>query len=125
NMMHMVPKGEDELADMMFTAMKWEGPIAVRYPRGIGPGTPVKDVPALIPIGKAELLQHGDNDRVAIFALGAMVPMAEEIALKLPIIVVSERRPNGRFSCSPLDGGVLSVRIRHNGTDEVRAPVTG
>ena len=59
------------------------GPIAVRYPRGLGPGTPVKDVPRAIPIGKAELLQHSDHDRVAIFALGALVPMAEEIARKL------------------------------------------
>ena len=76
NLVHMVPKDEDELADMLFTAMHWNGPIAVRYPRGVGPGTPVKDVPHAIPIGKAELLQHGENDRVAIFALGAMVPMA-------------------------------------------------
>ena len=45
NLVHMVPKDEDELADMLFTAMQWDGPIAVRYPRGIGPGTPVKDVP--------------------------------------------------------------------------------
>ena len=59
NIVHMVPKDEDELADMLFTAMQYEGPIAVRYPRGIGPGTPVKDVPRAIPIGKAELLQHG------------------------------------------------------------------
>ena len=61
NLVHMVPKDEDELADMLFTAMKWDGPIAVRYPRGLGPGTPVKDVPRAIPIGKAELLQHGEQ----------------------------------------------------------------
>ena len=42
NLVHMVPKDEDELADMLFTAMKWNGPIAVRYPRGLGPGTPVR-----------------------------------------------------------------------------------
>ena len=61
----------------------YDGPIAIRYPRGIGPGTPVKDVPRAIPIGKAELLQHGEKDRVAIFALGALVPMGLEIARKL------------------------------------------
>ena len=44
---------------------------------------PVKDVPNAIPIGKAEILQHGENDRIAIFALGALVPMAEELARKL------------------------------------------
>ena len=62
----MVPKDEDELADMLFTAMKWNGPIAVRFPRGLGPGTPVKDVPRAIAVGKAELLQHGDHDRVVM-----------------------------------------------------------
>ena len=63
NLVHMVPKDENELADMLFTAMKWNGPIAVRYPRGVGPGTPVKDVPTAIPIGKAELLQMCIRDR--------------------------------------------------------------
>src|SRR5215471_7931859 len=102
NLVHMVPKDEDELADMLFTAMHWDGPIAVRYPRGLGPGTPVKDVPRAIPIGKAELLQHSDNDRVAIFALGAMVPMAEEIARKLEGEGVAAAVINARFT-KPLD----------------------
>ena len=60
-MVQWCPKDEDELADMLFTAMHYDGPIAVRYPRGAGPGTPVKDVPQAIPIGKAELLQHGEQ----------------------------------------------------------------
>jgi 1-deoxy-D-xylulose-5-phosphate synthase len=111
NIVHMVPKDEDELADMLFTAMHWDGPIAIRYPRGVGPGTPVKDVPKLIPIGKAELLQHGENDRVAIFALGAMVPMAEEIARKLegqgtPAAVI-----NARFT-KPMDVAMLEFYAR-------------
>ncbi|HWC99429.1 MAG TPA: 1-deoxy-D-xylulose-5-phosphate synthase [Candidatus Sulfopaludibacter sp.] len=111
NIVHMVPKDEDELADMLFTAMHWDGPIAVRYPRGVGPGTPVKDVPKLIPIGKAELLQHGENDRVAIFALGALVPMAEEIARKLegqgfPAAVI-----NARFT-KPMDVEMLEFYAR-------------
>ncbi len=111
NLVHMVPKDEDELADMLFTAMQWDGPIAVRYPRGVGPGTPVKDVPALIPIGKAELLEHGENDRVAIFALGALVPMGQEIARKLegegyPAAVV-----NARFT-KPIDTAILEFFAR-------------
>ncbi len=111
NLVHMVPKDEDELADMLFTALKWNGPIAVRYPRGLGPGTPVKDVPHAIPIGKAELLQHGENDRVAIFALGALVPMAEDLARKLegegcPAAVV-----NARFT-KPIDVGMLEFFAR-------------
>ena len=111
NIVHMVPKDEDELADMLFTAMQYEGPIAVRYPRGIGPGTPVKDVPKLIPIGKAELLQHGENDKVAIFALGALVPMAEEIARKLEGQGVSAAVINARFT-KPMDVEMLEFYAR-------------
>jgi len=106
NLVHMVPKDEDELADMLFTAMLYNGPIAVRYPRGVGPGTPVKDVPKAIPIGKAELLQHGDHDRVAIFALGALIPMAKEIARKLEGEGYSAAVINARFT-KPIDAEML------------------
>jgi len=111
NMVHMVPKDEDELADMLFTAMKWDGPIAVRYPRGVGPGTAVKDVPAAIPVGKAELLQHGENDRVAIFALGAMVAVAEEVARKLGSQGVPAAVVNARFA-KPIDVEMLEFFAR-------------
>jgi 1-deoxy-D-xylulose-5-phosphate synthase len=106
NLVHMVPKDEDELADMLFTAMQHEGPIAVRYPRGVGPGTPVKDVPRAIPIGQAELLQHGEQDRVAIFALGALVPMAQEVAAKLEGVGISAAVINARFA-KPVDSTMI------------------
>jgi 1-deoxy-D-xylulose-5-phosphate synthase len=106
NIVHMVPKDEDELADMLFTAMQHNGPIAVRYPRGVGPGTPVKDVPRAIPIGQAELLQHGEHDRVAFFALGALVPMAQEVAAKLEGEGVSSAVINARFA-KPIDTAML------------------
>jgi 1-deoxy-D-xylulose-5-phosphate synthase len=111
NIVHMVPKDEDELADMLYTAMQHDGPIAVRYPRGVGPGTPVKDVPKAIPIGKAELLQHGEHDRVAIFALGALVPMAREIASKLEGEGVSAAVINARFA-KPIDSEMLEFYAR-------------
>ena len=107
NLVHMVPKDEDELADMLFTAMQWNGPIAVRYPRGLGPGTPVKDVPSAIPIGKAEVLRSTANkDRVAIFALGSLVPMAEEIARKLEGRDIAAAVINARFA-KPIDVAML------------------
>jgi 1-deoxy-D-xylulose-5-phosphate synthase len=112
NIVHMVPKDEDELADMLYTAMQYEGPIAVRYPRGVGPAAPVKDVPRTIPIGKAELLQHGDNDRVAIFALGALVPMGVEIAGKLEGESVSSAVINARFA-KPIDVEMVEFYANH------------
>jgi 1-deoxy-D-xylulose-5-phosphate synthase len=111
NIVHMDPKDEDELADMLFTAMQYDGPIAVRYPRGVGPGAPVKDVPRAIPIGKAELLQHSENDRVAIFALGGMVAMAKEIAATLEAEAVSAAVINARFA-KPVDTEMIEFYAR-------------
>jgi 1-deoxy-D-xylulose-5-phosphate synthase len=102
NIIHMVPKDEDELAKMLFTAMQIPGPVAIRYPRGLGVGVPVKEVLQAIPVGKAELLQHGDADRVAIFALGALVPMAGEMARMLDSEGVSAAVVNARFA-KPID----------------------
>ena len=66
----------------------------------------MKDVPKAIPIGKAELLQHGDHDRVAIFALGALIPMAQEIAVKLEGEGYSAAVINARFT-KPIDVEML------------------
>ena len=112
NIVHMDPGDEDELADMLFTAMQYDGPSAVRYPRGVGPGKAVKDIPRAIPIGKAELLQHGENDRVAIFALGCMVPMACEIAGKLEGEGASAAVINARFA-KPIDTEMVAFYARH------------
>ena len=76
NLIHMVPKDEDELQDMMYTAMLHEGPSAIRYPRGTGPGTAVKAQPVALEIGKAEVITNPSRADVAILGLGAMLPEA-------------------------------------------------
>jgi 1-deoxy-D-xylulose-5-phosphate synthase len=111
NIVHMVPKDEDELADMLYTAMLHDGPIAIRYPRGAVQGIAVKPAPKAIPIGRAEILQHAESDRVAIFALGAFVPMAEEIALELEKEGISAAVVNARFA-KPLDTQILEFFAR-------------
>jgi len=111
NIVHMVAKDEDELADMLFTAMQYDGPIAVRYPRGVGPGTPVKDVPKAIPIGRSELLEHSGNDQVAIFALGSMIPMGRELAGRLETEGLSAALINARFT-KPIDVEMLDFYAR-------------
>src|SRR5580658_3251550 len=75
NIVHMDPKNEDELQDMMYTAMLHDGPSAIRYPRGMGPGVTVKKTPVALEIGKAEVLRDGRE--IAIFGLGNMVAEAE------------------------------------------------
>jgi 1-deoxy-D-xylulose-5-phosphate synthase len=100
NIVHMSPKDEDELQDMMQTALEHDGPSAIRYPRGTGPGVAVKDSPVALEIGKAEVLQDGSN--VAIFALGAMVGEAERLAKMLKAEGQSVAVINARFA-KPVD----------------------
>ena len=111
NIMHMVPKDEDELADMLHTAVLHDGPVAVRYPRGVGRGVACKPFPKAIPIGKAEILQHSENDEVALLALGAMVPVAEGIAQELARDGVTAAVVNARFT-KPLDRQTLEFFAR-------------
>jgi 1-deoxy-D-xylulose-5-phosphate synthase len=80
NLIHMVPKDEDELQDMMYTAMLHEGPSAIRYPRGTGPGVAVKAQPAALEIGKAEVITNPSRADVAILGLGAMLPEAVRLS---------------------------------------------
>lgn len=100
NLVHMVPKDEDELADMMQTALQHHGPSAIRYPRGTGPGTPVKPQPVALEIGKAEVVQEGTD--VAIFGLGALLPLAKGMAAELRSLGLSVAIVNPRF-VKPLD----------------------
>ncbi len=68
NLIHMVPKDEDELADMMYTAMLHEGPSAIRYPRGTGPGVAVKAQPVALEIGKAEVIKDSGRSMLRSLA---------------------------------------------------------
>jgi 1-deoxy-D-xylulose-5-phosphate synthase len=100
NIVHMVPKDEDELQDMMYTAMLHDGPSAIRYPRGVGPGTPVKEQPVALEIGKAEVIRDGRD--VVIFGLGAMLPEAERLAKMIEAEGHSAAVVNPRFA-KPVD----------------------
>ena len=96
----MVPRDEDSLADMMYTAMLHEGPSAIRYPRGTGPASTVKPQPAAIEIGKAEVLRDGSD--IAIFALGAMMAEGERLAAMLESQGLSTALIDPRFA-KPID----------------------
>lgn len=89
NMMIMAPSNESECRDMLYTAYEHDGPAAVRYPRGSGPGVAVGTDMKLIPIGEAERLRSGS--RIAILAFGSMVNPALETAEALDATVVNMR----------------------------------
>lgn len=63
---------------MLYTGFLHNGPCAVRYPRGKGPGTPVQSAMTALPMGKGEILQRGKG--IAILAFGSMVTPAMEAA---------------------------------------------
>jgi 1-deoxy-D-xylulose-5-phosphate synthase len=112
NLIHMDPSNEDELQDMMFTALQQPGPSAIRYPRGTGPGVPVKAMPVALEIGKAEVLQDGGD--VAVFALGNMVAEAEKLARLLRAEGQSVAVINARFA-KPLDAACVAEYGRRCG----------
>jgi 1-deoxy-D-xylulose-5-phosphate synthase len=112
NIIHMVPKDEDELADMMYTAMLHDGPSAIRYPRGTGPGVAVKEQPVALTIGKAEVVKDGSD--VAIFGLGAMLPEAVRLAQMLEREGVSAAVINPRFA-KPIDSECVAEYGRRCG----------
>ncbi len=104
-MVLMAPKDEDELADMMKTALELPGPSAIRYPRGVVTGVPRKSEPQPIPVGQAEVLQDGGD--VAILGLGPMTAMARELADRLERDGYSAAVINPRF-VKPLDRAMLA-----------------
>ncbi len=100
NIVHMDPKDEEEFANMLYTAMLYEGPIAIRYPRGAGMGAVPKAKLRQLAIGQSELIQTGEQ--VAIFSLGAMLPVALETARQLEAEGFSVAVINARFA-KPID----------------------
>ncbi|HCV42778.1 MAG TPA: 1-deoxy-D-xylulose-5-phosphate synthase [Bacteroidetes bacterium] len=106
-MVVMSPKDENELRDMLYTAVSYEhGPIALRYPRGNGIGVPLKRNFDLIPIGKGEVVREGHD--VALVAVGLMVSYAVQAAELLQREGLSAEVVNMRF-IKPLDGALLDT----------------
>jgi 1-deoxy-D-xylulose-5-phosphate synthase len=99
NLMVMAPADERECRQMLTTAYRHEGPAAVRYPRGSGPGVEAGSDLEPLPIGEAELRRRGR--RVAILAFGSRVAAALEAGEQLDATVV-----NMRF-VKPLDTKLL------------------
>ncbi|HJR73152.1 MAG TPA: 1-deoxy-D-xylulose-5-phosphate synthase [Luteimonas sp.] len=108
NMVVMAPADENECRQMLSTGFRHEGPAAVRYPRGTGPGVAVQQDLDTLPIGKAEVRARGA--RVALLAFGAIVPAAEKVGAELGLTMV-----NMRF-VKPLDRAlILELAKTHEG----------
>lgn len=102
----MAPADEDELADMMATGLRWQGPAFIRYPRGNAAGAPMKHFPEAIEIGKSRRLQSGRD--VDIWAYGTMLADAEKVAARLSEHGISAGVVNARFA-KPIDLEALEI----------------
>ena len=89
NMVVMAPADENECRQMLYTGYQIDGPTAIRYPRGTGPGVAVEQEMATLPIGKAQLRRHGK--RVALLAYGSMLVATEAAADTLDATLVNMR----------------------------------
>ncbi|MCQ2359471.1 MAG: 1-deoxy-D-xylulose-5-phosphate synthase, partial [Phascolarctobacterium sp.] len=104
NMTVMAPKDENELCDMLKTAVEFDGPISVRYPRGSGLGVEIAPEPKVLPIGKAEVLRDGKDG--CVWAIGTMVNTALKLSDKLHEQGIELGVVNMRFA-KPLDTELL------------------
>lgn len=81
NLICMAPKDEAELAQMMATAFAYDGPCAIRYPRGTGVGAKVSKTPRKLAIGKGEFVREGKD--AVVVTIGSRVYPALEAAMEL------------------------------------------
>jgi len=112
NMVMMAPKDENELQHMLKTAVEYNGPSAVRYPRGVGCGVPMDQELRTLTIGKAELIKDGSE--AAIIAIGNMVCPSIEAAKRLADEGISVSVVNARF-VKPLDETMILALAKKTG----------
>lgn len=112
NMTIMAPKDENELQHMLKTALVFDGPISVRYPRGSGVGVALDTQWQDLPIGKAEVLRTGKD--VCFWAIGSMVQTALDAAELLEAQGISAGVVNMRFA-KPLDAELLREHAQSYG----------
>ncbi|MEE9492373.1 MAG: 1-deoxy-D-xylulose-5-phosphate synthase [Gammaproteobacteria bacterium] len=104
NMTVMVPADENECRQMLYTAMLVDGPCAVRYPRGQGPGVSVLQEMQALPLGKAETRRQGKD--IALLVFGSLLHNALQIAEEMNATVI-----NMRF-VKPLDEAAILETAR-------------
>ena len=103
NMHIMAPKNKWELSDMLKFAVEFDGPIALRYPRGEAYDG-LKDFRKPIEYGKSEFLYEEED--IAILAVGSMVKTAEEVRHKLKDMGYNCSLVNARF-VKPIDTEII------------------
>jgi len=109
----MAPKDENELRHMLKTAVYYDGPASVRYPRGNGLGVMMDEEIRSLEIGKGELLREGDD--VAILGIGTQVSYSVKAADRLASDGLRATVVNARF-VKPLDEELILALARSHST---------
>lgn len=104
NMVAMAPKDEEELRHMLYTAVEYNGPTAIRYPRGAGIGVELTNRLKKLEIGKGELLKEGTD--ILLLPIGNRVYPALEAAQGLTKVGINAAVINPRF-IKPLDSELI------------------
>ena len=90
NMIIMSPSNEDECWKMLSTGYNYDGPAAIRYPRGEGPGEEIIKNSECLEIGRAKIVRENDS-KIVIFSFGNTFSLAEEISNELNASLVDMR----------------------------------
>ena len=104
NIVLMAPKDENELQYMLYTAIRHDGPVAIRYPRGVGEGVELADSLTDLPIGKGELLREGKD--ILLLPIGNRVTPAMDAAMGLEKVGIDAAVINPRF-IKPMDNELI------------------
>ena len=112
NMVVSAPKDERELRDLLYTGVMHDGPFAVRFPRGSGPGAPTTLPMVEIPIGRSEVLREGAD--VALVGFGVCVGECLKAAEILEDAGVAATVVNARFA-KPLDADLFAHLAQNTG----------
>jgi len=106
------PKDEQELQQMLYTAINHNGPFAIRYPRGAGLGVPCSLPTQKLETGRGELLREGSD--LLLLPVGNRVAPALEAAMGLEKLGIQAAVINPRF-IKPLDNELISHWARKTG----------
>ena len=112
NLILMAPKDENELRQMLVTALYCNRPAALRYPRGAAAGVPLQEPVTALPIGKGELLRSGGD--LVLVAIGTQVAAALGVAEALEAEGIRCAVINARF-IKPLDRELITQWARCTG----------
>lgn len=99
NMIIAAPSDENECRQLLYTVYQHQGPAAVRYPRGTGPGVAIEKTLTALPVGKGLLKREGKQ--VALLCFGTLLPVAQQVAEQFGYSLCDMR------FVKPLDTGLI------------------